>query len=283
MRPRRILKLTLSDEARLQTLASLTITPVRILAIAALALVTAMVVGFLLVLLTPLKTLIPGYMRESQRAASELALLRVDSLQEAYIRNQAYVENLNRVMDIERQAVRSRTVADSARRIIPADSLLPPSAEESRFVRRMQEREKFNISVVAPMAAEGMLFYPVCDDGIVTGDSKNSLKAILNIPADASIMAMADGNVVALYYDPKRHGYTLIMQHDNGFLSRYTGLGSPLVGEADEVLGGQVLCLTPAPRNGHPAEISVELWHDAIRIPPYSYISSPHTYTPLYP
>ena len=282
MKPRRIIKLTLSDESRLQQIGSVTITPLKGIVACLVVMLTILAVGFLLVLLTPLKTLIPGYFRESERAATEQALLRVDSIREAYRRNEAYVANIHERLNTTRAPKAAQSSA-SAPRPIAADSLLPPSAAETSFARVMQEREKFNISVVAPMAAEGMLFYPVSDEGIVTHLSRNARQARVSLPAGASVMSVADGVVIASYAGVTPRSHTLIVQHDNGFVSRYSGLGSPLVGEGEFVLGGQVLCQSPSAPSGRPIEIVVELWHNTVPLIPYDYISSHHSYTSLQP
>lgn len=280
MKPRRIIKITLSDESRLESIGSVTLTPLKGVAVALTGILAILTLGFLLVLLTPLKTLIPGYFRESERAATEQALLRVDSIREAYKRNEAYVANIRERLNTERHAKESSAEAASGR-MIAADSLLPPSTAETSFARVMQEREKFNISVVAPMAAEGMLFYPVSDEGIVTHASRPTRRARVSLPTGASVMAVADGVVIAGYSGLTPRSHTLIVQHDNGFVSRYSGLGSPLVGEGEIVLGGQVLCQSPSAPSGGPIEITVELWHNTVPLIPYDYISSHHSYTSL--
>lgn len=282
MKPKRILKISFTDEARLQTLASFTLTPARAVAVLTGLLLVTLLVGYLLVLLTPLKTLIPGYFRESQRATTEEALLRVDSIREAYLRNEAYIANLTSIFDASRPA--EANLNDTLSPLVGAEEkLLPASPQETSFVRMMQEKEKFNISVVAPMAAEGMLFYPVSDEGVVASDSREALQSRIILPDGASIMAVADGVVIASFYDHKSAGYSLLIQHDNGFVSRYSALGTPLVGEAESVNGGQVLALPPSPRKGRPAEVWVRLWHDATPLKPFDYISSPHSYTSLQP
>ncbi len=282
MKARRIIKITLTDEARLESLGAITLTPLKVAAGVAIGLLLVMSIGFLIVLVTPLKTLIPGYFRESDRAATEQALLRVDSIREAYLRNEAYVANIHQRLNTSRPSQKADT-SNMASRPIAADSLLPPSAEETGFSKVMQEREKFNIAVVAPMAAEGMLFYPVTDEGVITHASRASRRALVAMPARAVVMAVADGSVIARYFDAAIRAYTVIIQHDNGFVSRYTGLPEPLVGESENVLGGQVLALSPSPAAGHPAEISVELWHNGTPLLPYDYISSHHSYTSLQP
>lgn len=280
MKPRRIYKISITDESRLVTLGSVSLSPAKALFCLAAGFLLILMLGYIFVLLTPVKTLIPGYIRESQRAASEQALLRVDSLREAYLRNEAYVANLNEVLNTERPP-RPAPRAVQGPIEISADSLLPPSVHERNFVHMMQEREKFNVAVVAPMAAEGMLFYPVTDEGIVTHDSRSSRRARVALPAGAAPMAVADGVVLASYYDPKTHSSTMLLQHDNGFVSRYSGIGSPLVEQSEMVPGGQIISLPPPGKSGRPVEVIVELWHNGVPLIPYDYISSHHSYTSL--
>lgn len=271
MRIHRKFRITITDESRLQDVFSRTLSPRGIWLIALAVFLFTLALGYLFVLITPLKTLIPGYFHESQRAASIEAMLRVDSISEAYKRNEAWIANMRTVMDINRTKSDSM-VSSCALKTFSPDSLLPQSQEEARFVKMMQEREKFNISVVASMAAEGMLFFPASDEGVPALESRESYISRISLPSGASVMAIADGSVLAQYYDYKSRGYSILMQHENGFVSRYSGLGNPLVGQGDIVSGGEVICLAPRPAAGKPIEISVELWHNGSPVKPYDYL-----------
>lgn len=170
-----------------------------------------------------------------------------------------------------------RAPADTARslsleRVIPIDSVLPRSGEEAAFAKIMQEREKFNISVLSKMAAEGMLLFPVSDEGVVTTDSRDTYKIRMIIPDHATIMAVADGVVLAEYFDQSFGRNVIIVQHDNGFVSKISGLGSLYVGQSDQVNGGEVISAAPHLRNKSTSEICVELWHNGLPVKPYDYI-----------
>lgn len=273
MKTRRKYRLSLEDESRLEKIGEWSFTPRAILPAAAGLFVAAVVIGFLVVLLTPAKQLIPGYYRPSERAATEEAMLRLDSIREVYERNNAYLTNLMTILNSDRTAAVDTPAAAAPVTPLTPDSLLPASREESRFVRMMQEREKFNISVLAPMAAEGMLFYPVCDQGIVTADSRSAFRSLIAAPADAALMALADGSVVAVYGTPSGKGYSVILQHPNGFVSRYSGLASPMAGQGDVVAGGQIIGLAPPPKAGKPALVGIEIWHNGNPLVPYQYIT----------
>ena len=264
--------ITITDETRLQNVASKSFSPINMVIGAVVAFVAAVSLGFIVVLLTPVKTLIPGYFRESERAASEEALLRVDSLMNAFGRNAAYASNLEIIFDEHR--IPEDTTSLGAATDSASDRLLLPSAAEESFARMMQEREKFNVKVKASMAAEGMLFYPVSNDGVVTMASRSAFAVHVSTPPEEPVMALADGSVLASFYDASSHGYSLILQHDNGFVSRYSALETPFVAQGDNITGGEVIASPPKSRRGKGSEFVVELWHNGMALRPYEYIST---------
>ena len=106
MNRHRKFRIRIDDESHLSTLADITLSPAAAVA-AAVALFAAMLlIAGAMVTLTPLRTLLPGYLNESQRVASEEhsppRLLR-----EKYSKNQKFIDNYLRVTDID------RTVSDS--------------------------------------------------------------------------------------------------------------------------------------------------------------------------
>ena len=83
--PSKKYRLKIEDESRLETLGEWSLSRRRIAAGA---------LSVLIVMLTPLKSLVPGYYRSSDRASTEEMLLRLDSIRSSYERNQAYMTNL---------------------------------------------------------------------------------------------------------------------------------------------------------------------------------------------
>ena len=76
--------------------------------------------------------------------------MRLDSLQQAYEANNAYLSNIIAVMNPTTRP--TRTLPDSAVSQIDTpfspDSLFPTSVEERNFLSMMREQEKYNISVI---------------------------------------------------------------------------------------------------------------------------------------
>lgn len=265
-------RITVEDESCLENIGQWTVRPGMILVGVVIALVCSIFIGFVFVLLTPAKRLIPGYYQPSQRAASEEAMLRVDSVMSAYERNNAYLSNILSIFADERKSADSVSASSLLTTLTP-DSLLPISSEETKFNRVMQEREKFNIAIVAPIAAEGMLFYSIADDVVVTAETRDTEIAHVLLPGQSPVMAMADGVIIDVSGTPASGGYNIILQHNNGFVSKYSGLGTLVSGAGDLVTGGQIVGLSANHGANKPSYIGVRMWHNGNPLIPYKYIS----------
>lgn len=227
-----------------------------------------------IVMLTPLRTLLPGYMKESQRSATEEGLLRLDSLMDAYEEKSAYIDNFLRVTDTDRIPGDSSMMTPTERELTP-DSLLTASNRERKFVSQMAEREKFNISVLAPLAADGITFSPAVPEGLFTSESQTDNLGVIIFPSDESIQCTADGSVIALYHSADDRGFVVTVQHPRGFITSYGGVGTPLVGIGDNVNAGQVIALSPSPDSKGVRKIYVRMWHNGLPLVPYDYLGNP--------
>lgn len=274
MKPRTRYRITIEDESHLTEVASGRVTAPMLYAAVAGAVILVILVAGALIAFTPIRTLLPGYLKESQRSATEEGLLRLDSLMNVYDTNQAYIDNYLRVTDTDRVPGDSAAVTPSERELT-SDSLMTATNAEQRFVSQMEEREKFNISVLAPLAAEGIVFSPVTSDGIFTSDSRASDTGVVVMPRDSNVLCAADGSVIAMYYSPSEQGYVVVVQHARGFITTYTGTGTPLVGVGDSVNAGQAIALSPQPDSKGVSEIRVRMWHNGLAIIPYEYLGSP--------
>ncbi len=270
MRRNRIISISVFDESRLHTLLKWSC-PSRRLPVAALFLMAAFLVAAVLVVaFTPLRRLLPGSLDDTRREAVEQRLLRLDSLQRLSELNAAYLADITRVADHLRPAV--DTAGRAARKAVYSDSLLAPLPAEARFVASVAEREKFNLSVIAPLAGGSVMFYPPDEGAVAASESRGSMRQKILMPPDATVGALADGTVVAVYYAPEERGYSVVTQHGRGFLSRYSRLGSPLVAVGDVVAGGQALALPLSAPGRRGDVIYLEMWHNGTSLPPSDYI-----------
>lgn len=94
-------------------------------------------IGIGIVWYTPLKNRLPGYLRMEERMKTEQAFLRMDSLEQLYTVHQAYLDNVVKVLDTDREP----DMPDTAARALPLipDSIMVSSEIEKEFLKRMEE------------------------------------------------------------------------------------------------------------------------------------------------
>lgn len=271
MRQKRIYRLNLEDEAHLRRRVSIVLTPVRIWLGLSLIILLLIFVTALLLVYTPMRHLLPSYVPEAQRIEAQQALIRIDSLSRQVALTNAWIENYRRVSNPGR-SVTDTEPADSISGDYDPDMLPDASPAEKQFVSAMDERERFNISVLAPLDADGMLFGPVSPHAYFPENSRKAVDPTILLTSDAPIQAVADGTVLAVYYHASMHGYTILIQHARGFVSSYSHAGTPLVVNGDAVNGGQPIAYPANPDSRATRWMQLRLWHNATPLVPYSFL-----------
>ncbi len=267
-------RLTLTDEARMATLWSIKASRLRAALVVLLLLATGFGIGVLTVGFTPVKRQMPGYMTGKDRATTLQALMRIDSLQLALQQNQTFLDNLAGIIDTDRAPADSAAVADKPRADLSLDSLIGSSARERKFVAMMEESEKYNLKVLSPLAAEGMIWADPVPGAIVLEQSRTLPRLQLITPRSRGVAAMADGRVIDRAYDSPSQTWSLLIQHSQGFVSRISGTGRPLTDKGDPVVAGQMLT-EPMPSSAK--YLTVEMWRDGTPLIPADYIAKPRS------
>lgn len=260
MKKKQRYRISFYDDSRLEQKWSIRFSRAGGTGLALALLLCAVMAGALAVSLTPARTLLPGYLRDGERNATEEMLLRLDSLQREMDTRQRYLANLHSVFDSGRDPRDTTASLPAPRSGLESDSLLGPSEGEREFVRWMRERERLEPDRETTPGLAGQSFFPMASGGIVTSDSREEGKARIAVPRGEEIMAIADGTVVAAYRTSRGGGQTLMIQHANGLLSRYSRLGRTLVGIGERVDGGESIAL-PAGGGGINGDyIELEIW-----------------------
>ncbi len=273
MKTRSRYRLIFEDEGRLENIASVSASGPKWLAAIIVVCLIIMVIGAFVAFLTPARQLLPGYLKESERSATEMQLMRFDSLRMAYETNAAFIENLQFVLNPtlhKRDSVKAPPLTSR----MSVDSLLPTSREEAKFAAMMKEREKYNVSVVAPLAAESMMFTPVNAESVVSQASRTEKKAEIILASKSTVSSIADGTVISVSQSLKDGGTVVIIQHPKGFLSRLSRLGPVLVEPGDIVTGGQIIALSNRGNARNGELINLEMWHNGNPLIPYEYIGT---------
>ncbi len=270
-------RIRIEDESHLESMADFSLSPYMLWGLGALAAILLLIIAGVIVSVTPIRTLLPGYLKQSERAATEDNLLRLDSVLWVYESNQTYIDNALRVLDTGRIPVDSATITSNITEFSP-DSLIPASQIERKFVSTMEEREKYNISVLAPLAADGIMFSPVSDNSVYAAATRSAEKGEIILPPNEAVRCVADGTILATFYSPSENGYVAIIQHQKGFVTRCSRLGTPMVADGDVVQGGQILSLGPEADAKGKRFVEIMMWHNGHKLVPYEYIGNPESY-----
>lgn len=266
----RRLRLTLTDESRLLRLWSVRTGPLRIGLCVLALLAVGFLAGFLTVGFSPVKRSMPGYMTADDRTQTIRTLMRMDSLQRAMEINQAFMDNLSTILDTSRQPSDSTARDTLPGSALTPDSLIGSSPRERKFVAMMEDNEKYNLQVLSPLAAESMIWADPAPGGVILESSRTLPLLRILMPKGRGVAALADGRVVDRVYDASTHSYSLLVQHDKGFLSRYSSLGVPLVEKGEALLSGQLLS-----QAGPSSSIGIEIWRDGTPLLPAEYVHRP--------
>ncbi len=216
-----------------------------------------------IVLFPPVRQLLPGKMERDIRARYLETALRLDSLEQVTRARNAYLENITAILTDKIDANEAVTDPGSAYN----DSLLAASDAERRFVRQYESEERFNLSVLAPIAAEGMIFYSPAGASATVGDDGDPQTMTISSGKTTPAQAVYRGTVISVITDMDGLS-TVTVQHPNEFVSIYSGLREVFISSGDKVAAGQRLGHTPPDR-----PLVYRLWHSGSSLDPEDYIS----------
>ena len=197
--------------------------------------------------------------------------MRIDSLSTNVNINNAYLSNLINILknDIDTTSSANSLNSDTIKHI-PIDSIINTSLIERQFIQQFEDQEKFNLSVLAPIAAEGMMFYtPIYGASIKDNTSPLSIELIT--PTNSPISTIYNGTIIDSYYLPNV-GNIIIIQHPNDFISKYSGINETFVLKGDKVTTGQRIGISHQ-SNKDKQPFTFELWHKGSQLNPLDYIA----------
>lgn len=266
-------RIQIIDENHLRSIFSVRGSRLRMLLLAATTFIAVTFIGAALIGMTPLRTLLPGYLKRSQRSEITDMSSRVDSLYHIAAVNNMYLDNMVAILndEIDPDSIQ-RLYNDSINRpALPPDSLLAASSAEREFVRRYEQRERFNVSVLSPVAADGMLFYPPVNN-MLAHSTDPSGHTTYQLTPSTPVSSIYRGTVVDTHYIPGQ-GYTIIIQHPNDFISRYTGLGTIMVEPGSKINTGSRIGLSSDLNESSRPPVTLDMWYNGSQLDPSIYIN----------
>ena len=245
----------------------------------------AIVIGFsfffivltsIIIITTPIRNYLPGYLDSEIRQQAIIAAMRVDSLEQQLGYQSAYLSNLKDVFEGKIQ-VDSVNFVDTVS-ISEEDKSLLSTDLEKKYTEKFEEEEKYNISVlpsgvVAP--TEGVTFFrPV--KGLVSDKYNPAIQHfgvdIVAAPKE-SVVAALEGTVIFAGYDANV-GYVIQIQHKNGFISIYKHNALLLKKIGQKIRTGEAIAIIgDTGKLSTGAHLHFELWYRGNPVNPELYIS----------
>ena len=269
-------RLTIHNENKLENVLGFYISPLWVILSLFFSFLLVAGVIYLVIMFTPVGSLLPGYVSQVTKDKFVSNSLRVDSLMNEVRKQDIYLANIRAIMSGE-------ITTDSIK-----NSLLPVSSDsisiettelEAKFMKEWEERERYNLtSQAASVAAlqEINLFRPIQGRIEKDYDPSNGHYGIdIAEAADESIVAIYDGTVVLSDYTAN-DGFTIVVQHRENLISVYRNCYRLLKKVGDKVYGGEVIA-TLSDGSGNEKHkkqfLHLELWHRSKPLDPNIYIA----------
>ncbi len=223
---------------------------------------------------SPLKTLMPGYVNPMMRKQIVESSLRIDSLNEAVMRHQQYVTNIQSILRGDLK-VDSINTLDSLTVLRSAD-LVERTERETEFVLRYENEEKYNLTApVQKNEMDKLHFSPPLRGMIVNPFAPSRLNFGVDVAStnEHNVNAVLDGTILMSGYTAN-NGYVVIIQHAGNLVTVYKHLDSILKRESTKIKAGEAVGTigTKDKAQGDPF-LHFELWHKGTALDPAQYIS----------
>jgi len=236
--------------------------------------VVAMVVFYMLVAYTPLRTFIPGYPSAQTRRQAVQNAQKIDSLEMRLLQWELYSENFRRIVAGE-APIRLDSVTLGDEGVRKATDAQYYAIRDSLLRADVHTQEQFNVDGASKknLPMEAMSFFPPVK-GVVSEGFERTLHPYIDItaPAGSMVTAVLDGTVVYTTWDAE-DGYLIVMQHAGDILSIYKNNQKLLQRPGDAVKAGAPIGLVAESesltKGNH---LHFELWYDGQPMDPTQFI-----------
>lgn len=265
-------KLTIINENTLEEVVGIHVSKLNGFSVLLAACTVIFLLAAIILVFTPLRNYLPGYMNSEVRSQVVTNALKADSLVEALDRQNQYIMN---IQDIFSGKVSVYTVQSiDSLTTIRTNELMNRSKEEDDFRRKYEARQKAESAAEEDHKLPDLLFFRPTK-GIVMKDfapSRQHYGVDMAAAMDESIVAVMDGKVMMVEQTADK-GFLIQIQHEQNFISIYKHCGTPRKKEGDRVKGGEVIALAGTEDEGkHVSYVHFELWHEGTPIDPAKYV-----------
>ncbi|MFV0420149.1 MAG: murein hydrolase activator EnvC family protein [Dysgonomonas sp.] len=230
-----------------------------------------------IIIATPIRYYLPGYLDVEVRERALRSAIKADSLEEQLKYQEIYINNIRDIFSGVRQ-IDSVKIVDTVS-VSENDPLLQKTETEKEYVKRFEDEEKYNLSVLSQSTGnplEGIVFFKPTK-GLITrkfNPAEEQFGIIISTAAKETVSATLDGVVIFAGYDIKSK-YTIQIQHKNGFISVYKNTTMLLKKTGDKVRTGEAIAIIEENKDNEKSTsaLEFELWYRGNAVNPENYIS----------
>ncbi|MBR3565201.1 MAG: M23 family metallopeptidase [Paludibacteraceae bacterium] len=199
-----------------------------------------------LLVYTPLRVYMPGYVEDNVREEMIASSMRVDSIAQEIELQSQYVNIVKGVLagDVKTDSV---AVLDTVEFVIDKKALLQEnSALLEEFMSDYEEKEKYDLNLFVGQVDVGkVVFFKPCSGVVIANfDAQNEHYGVdLSVAQNSSISAVLAGVVIYSDYTFD-NGWSIMLQHDNDYVSVYRGNSRLLKRAGDEVKAGEIIAMS---------------------------------------
>lgn len=265
-------RLTVVNENTLEEVLSLSVSKLNGLSVLLSFIGVLILLTALLMIYTPLRNYLPGYMSNELRAQIVENSLLTDSLERAVERQNRYIQNVQDVLA-------GKMTTDSVLKVdslteMKVDELMTATVREREFADQYEKDERYNLTNYAQqhVNADGMVFFRPVRGMISKRFDKQEAHYGVDIAANPneSVLATLDGAVIWTTFTPQM-GYVVAVQHKKDWVSIYKNCETLLKMEGETVKAGEVIALVGGKEKSGP-HLHFELWHKGQAQNPETYI-----------
>ena len=266
-------KLTIINENTLEEIVGIHVSKLNGVSVLLSAVTVIFLIASLIIVFTPLRNYLPGYMNTEIREQVVTNALRADSLQWLLDRQRMYIMNIQDIIsgNIKVDSVYSIDSLTEAR----TEELMERTQAEEEFRKQYEETERYNLTTIDnAQAVTGLIFFRPTRGMVSSEFDANQKHFGIDIAAspNESVLATLDGTVILATYTADT-GYVIQVQHGQNLVSVYKHCGSLLKKVGDSVKAGEAIALV-----GNTGEkttgphLHFEVWNKGRALDPTKYI-----------
>lgn len=228
---------------------------------------------FMIIMLTPLKEYIQGYSSTELKKEASNLVYKIDSLNQALIVNNLYIENIQKVLKGEIK--RTTFNKDSVFKQMKIEKIdFAPSPLDSAFRHEVELEDRYSVFEEATKSNDIVFSSPIKGEITQTYDSKEKHFAIdIAVDKDTPVKAVADGTVIFRGFTADT-GYVILIEHNQGFISVYKHNASLYKEQGDLVKSGEVIANAGSTGSFSTGpHLHFELWNEGYPVNPINYIN----------